>query len=279
MEWCKGSKMLEIHAYRRKKRTRCVDEPMHSFLGKNAKNFFSRFAFHILHFPRNDAKRESSFSLLTYQVSLRNAFTLAEVLITLGIIGVVAAMTIPVLMQSLETSQYKVAYKKAYNSLTNALMSANASNELISASTTADFDINFLTIMSKFKIIKQCISGSDNASCWDSTGEKYGLSFSAGYPNASRYAFIDSSGMSWSRCLSTSSIIIVDTNGFKQPNQWGKDRFVFWLYDVDNAADGIPVKVKPFSDNHTNICTNNKCGTVGDPDYQTYYGASWILGK
>ena len=42
-----------------------------------------------------------------------SAFTLAEVLITLGIIGVVAAMTMPTLMNQTQGAQYKTAYKKA----------------------------------------------------------------------------------------------------------------------------------------------------------------------
>ena len=43
----------------------------------------------------------------------KNAFTLAEVLITLGIIGVVAAMTMPTLLNSTQGAQYRTAYKKA----------------------------------------------------------------------------------------------------------------------------------------------------------------------
>ena len=44
-------------------------------------------------------------------------FTLAEVLITLGIIGVVAAMTMPTLMNSTQGAQYKAAYKKALSAI------------------------------------------------------------------------------------------------------------------------------------------------------------------
>ena len=51
----------------------------------------------------------------------RKAFTLAEVLITLGIIGVVAAMTIPTLMNSTDDQQNKVAYKKAMSIRERAL--------------------------------------------------------------------------------------------------------------------------------------------------------------
>lgn len=50
------------------------------------------------------------------------AFTLAEVLITLGIIGVVAAMTMPTLMNSTNGAQYKTAYKKALSVLSQAVV-------------------------------------------------------------------------------------------------------------------------------------------------------------
>lgn len=49
-------------------------------------------------------------------------FTLAEVLITLGIIGVVAAMTMPTLMNSTQGAQYKAAYKKALSALSQAVV-------------------------------------------------------------------------------------------------------------------------------------------------------------
>ena len=51
----------------------------------------------------------------------RLGFTLAEVLITLGIIGVVAAMTMPTLMNSTQGAQYKTAYKKALSAISQAV--------------------------------------------------------------------------------------------------------------------------------------------------------------
>ena len=53
--------------------------------------------------------------------NIRDGFTLAEVLITLGIIGVVAAMTMPTLMNSTQGAQYKAAYKKALSALSQAV--------------------------------------------------------------------------------------------------------------------------------------------------------------
>ena len=50
-----------------------------------------------------------------------NAFTLAEVLITLGIIGVVAAMTMPTLINQTNGAQYKAAFKKALSSISQGV--------------------------------------------------------------------------------------------------------------------------------------------------------------
>ena len=54
-------------------------------------------------------------------MSKMSGFTLAEVLITLGIIGVVAAMTMPTLINSTQGAQYKAAYKKALSALSQAV--------------------------------------------------------------------------------------------------------------------------------------------------------------
>ena len=54
-------------------------------------------------------------------VQIRDGFTLAEVLITLGIIGVVAAMTMPTLINQTNGAQYKAAYKKALSAISQAV--------------------------------------------------------------------------------------------------------------------------------------------------------------
>ena len=51
----------------------------------------------------------------------RKGFTLAEVLITLGIIGVVAALTIPTLINNYQKQEYVVGLKKAYAEFNQAL--------------------------------------------------------------------------------------------------------------------------------------------------------------
>lgn len=51
---------------------------------------------------------------------MKKAFTLAEVLITLGIIGVVAALTMPTLINKTQGAQYKAAFKKSLSALSQA---------------------------------------------------------------------------------------------------------------------------------------------------------------
>ena len=80
----------------------------------------------------------------------KKGFTLAEVLVTLLVIGVIAALTIPQLINSTEERQYKTAYKKAVSTIANAveLMEANE----VSCSVETDADLA--------KCMKNAIKGS-----------------------------------------------------------------------------------------------------------------------
>ena len=86
------------------------------------------------HSPRNDIKltyrpnvlssyrlknKFSSRFTLHSSLNKRAAFTLAEVLITLGIIGVVAAITMPALMANYQKMVLRQQFKKAYNTVLN----------------------------------------------------------------------------------------------------------------------------------------------------------------
>ena len=64
-------------------------------------------------------------------------FTLAEVLITLGIIGVVAAMTIPTLISNTNSAKFKSQYKKTLSTLNQAGLMGTAQYDLDWASATA----------------------------------------------------------------------------------------------------------------------------------------------
>jgi prepilin-type N-terminal cleavage/methylation domain-containing protein len=76
----------------------------------------------------------------------RKGFTLAEVLVTLMVIGVVAALTIPQLIQSTAKNEYKAGLKKSLGALNQALalniaQNAQEANDatITSSATLADY--------------------------------------------------------------------------------------------------------------------------------------------
>ena len=66
----------------------------------------------------------------------RNAFTLAEVLITLGIIGVVAAMTLPTLLTSTQAAQFRAQVKKTLAVSSQAIVVNLAMDDFDAGTTT-----------------------------------------------------------------------------------------------------------------------------------------------
>ena len=84
----------------------------------------------------------------------KNGFTLAEVLITLAIIGVVATMTLPALMNNANEQQYITGFKKGINTLTEAAQLSSAIDNIDYSNlatvetqgTTSIFDSNSPTL-------------------------------------------------------------------------------------------------------------------------------------
>ena len=86
----------------------------------------------------------------------RYAFTLAEVLITLGIVGVVAAMTMPVLINNIKYHSYDNAKRKVLNSIGEAGKLLAIEGDLNGAADAEDFVKNRLA--KKMSIAKFCDS-------------------------------------------------------------------------------------------------------------------------
>ena len=66
------------------------------------------------------------------------AFTLSEVLITIGIIGVVAAITLPSVISNIQGMQYRAKVKKVYSSLSQAVNLAKANYDVDIQDLTTD---------------------------------------------------------------------------------------------------------------------------------------------
>ena len=175
------------------------------------------------------------------------AFTLAEVLITLGIIGIVAAMTMPSLITAKQEKATISTIKKNYSIFANALLMAqNDNGELYTWGITKDADgLNLVSSNLKpyLKIIEDCGVGEksdcapgDNGKFKDLTGRKRTEDFSS----SDYYSFRLNDGTAVAiqlktkaECISSESSCMnfyIDTNGKKYPNTLGKDIFYFAGY-------------------------------------------------
>ena len=72
------------------------------------------------------AGKETKRNQIIHSKKTKAAFTLAEVLITLGIIGVVAALTLPNLIANYQNKVLAARAKKAYSSISQAIKMAEA---------------------------------------------------------------------------------------------------------------------------------------------------------
>ena len=177
-------------------------------------------------------------------------FSLAEVLTTLTVIGVVASMTIPILVQSHEEKVTVAKLKKAYSILDEATKLSNLDNGLWKISTTStETDTGSGLAYNYYKnylnIVKDC--GAHKQGCWGKgitknlNGEDYtyaGDGFLAGgcysvIINDGMYVTFDTSrrpGELGHECPDGDcwiAIIFVDVNGDKGPNTFGRDIFIF----------------------------------------------------
>ena len=109
----------------------------------------------------------------------RFGFTLAEVLITLGIIGVVAAMTMPTLMNSTQGAQYKTAYKKALSAISQAVTLNVALDEWSFADATGTGDTYLVDkLLSGRMNVVRTETGSTNIK--DAKGATYQVAVGSG---------------------------------------------------------------------------------------------------
>lgn len=156
------------------------------------------------------------------------AFTLAEVLVTLGIIGVVSAMTIPTLMQNHQRSVYITQLHKVSNELSQAALQAITDSNAISLKESSIGRDESLFFSKYFKVVKDC-SITDTSTCFS---EKYSNL------NGTEIRLRDSlSGSSKCVVISSGSIICIanfdgnsysvltDVNGKSGPNILGRDLF------------------------------------------------------
>ena len=109
----------------------------------------------------NSLKRTYSLiNLFSYSPHKKAAFTLAEVLITLGIIGIVAAMTMPTLVAKYREKLLVNQAKTAYSKLSNALIMVkvhNGYNSYVDFMYSISSEDEMLDIIcNELKVVKKC---------------------------------------------------------------------------------------------------------------------------
>jgi len=186
-------------------------------------------------------------STLTPALSQRrgsaSGFTLAEVLITLVIIGIIAAITVPTLISKYQKEQTVTKLKKAYSTLAQTTNRAIADygpmlNWEIGPGNTDDNSTKFVKkyITPYMNILKE--TKSQNEGNWNNkyyflnnTPHTYSNSYTRFYLNdgTSMTAYTQADSDNTKRCW-----IDIDINGDKKPNKYGKDIFCF-IYVINEG--------------------------------------------
>lgn len=200
---------------------------------------------------------------------MKKAFTLAEVLITLTIIGVVAAMTIPTLISNYQKKQYVVGLQRNMSVIQNGikLMLADEQVDTVMQSSFYTMDIAnsgtasgfgdvmfpaYDTLSKYMKIVDRCYGETEDAcpiyknqyKMLDDTIEMGSL---VGMP----YFILNDGTIIFSYLVAADNfthILYVDVNGEKGPNQFGRDFYFFYLknngglwYGQEPTSPGGPI--------------------------------------
>ncbi len=163
----------------------------------------------------------------------RFGFTLAEVLITLGIIGVVAAMTMPTLMNSTNGAQYKTAYKKALSVLSQAVVLNVALDDYdMSQATVTDGTATNGSSASLYNLfnnrmnVVKTSSGATEDTGWESETAQFGSKGSGNYTLFFNDGIVFTFPKNESNCTEGNATTtedkcygVIDVNGEKNPNK------------------------------------------------------------
>jgi prepilin-type N-terminal cleavage/methylation domain-containing protein len=180
----------------------------------------------------------------------KNGFTLAEVLITVGIIGIVSVITIPNIASNIRANKLQSQFNKTYADLNRAARAFYQDNDMTFReyqdslyATNPTYSTNvlqkFMSYFNGYKDLKMFPHTYD---------ETYGITNrnvigeerSVWYCDRSN-VFVDLVGRTYSMddMLSPESAgspkLCVDINGKDSPNKWGVDRFIFSFTNTNSV--------------------------------------------
>ena len=197
----------------------------------------------------NLCPQSNTYSNVTKKRKL--AFTLAEVLITLGIIGLVAAITIPQLINNYKAKRLRTQFLKSYSTIQQAFKEMEA-DDVSTDPTTYNTLEYYKTFMNYLQAPMDCVIGDNKylpcVYMRDSSSKDYKpYKTYDGKTNASMILFDDGQ-----IALQDGTLLLfenyaprmrvfvsVDLNGYNnKPNRWGYDLFTFQLVDNQLKAMG-----------------------------------------
>lgn len=224
-------------------------------------------------------------------------FTLAEVLIVLGIIGIICEMTIPTLMNNVQDMQFKTAMKKQYSVFNQVIKLITLDNggsfaSALTSMTSTDGNANDSKLWrdlfaTKIKIIKTCDPGIGSSlaygGCFGSsykyfTNDYNPMTYNAYIDKTIRYAGVTADGAAygiWQYVLgntcqnsgtgvtNTCGELNIDVNGAQNPNKFGKDMFTFII-----SSNGL----------YPNTQYGDDCGGGDDRGFGTYCSYKVLMG-
>ena len=196
---------------------------------------------------------------------MKKAFTLAEILLTLGIVGIVSAITIPTLIQNYKKKVTVESLKKEYSSLLQTFKMYQAYNNVdFDEIDTSLPDETFMQtyILPYMETIGVC---ENSTKCY----KKYPLGLNRKSPIVIyNKLYIKKNGafIGISQNPPTGKVFFVDINGSKGPNYAGRDIFYFFL-----------VNKKTIDYNYNYISCGNNVKKLNSGLYAGGYSQCYIL--
>lgn len=219
---------------------------------------------------------------------MKKGFTLAEVLITLGIIGIVAAMTIPALMTNYQKRSFVSKLQKAISTINQAYMlSYNDLGDVTGAQakemgSDAYFNTYWAPYLKGITICttyKEC--GYTKDTPWSMRDEVVTNGTVGVTEQNTRTTFYTPDGMLYIifNAVGTTipvTTILVDVNGPKPPNSYGKDTF-FLQRNTEIGGKGIQPYC--YSDSNTTILNNCSKNGTGECCAEKIRRDGWKIAK
>ncbi len=180
--------------------------------------------------------------------NVRFGFTLAEVLITLGIIGVVAALTIPNLMTTHKKHEIEAKLTKAVSTINQIIKQSETENGEMETWDNSLTPVEYLNkYITPYAKVSQLCEGQ--GSCGYPNVDKvykyingyYGYYYNIFSFGRTPFILQDGTMFVWGTKETSSgtkdnkSIIIIDINGSEKPNQFGQDTFFLQRKEEEDA--------------------------------------------